>query len=105
MDECWISSVWATSGLSSKQHLQSTIDRAGASLREFELVGVCFRSSAGLAKKAKRNRSFFGHIKKTESCILATESLRQNAYNSEWNLESSASLQQNYRQSRVHLSL
>jgi hypothetical protein len=42
----------------SKQHLQSTIfDRAGASLREFELGG-CFRSSAGLAQKANATGHF-----------------------------------------------
>jgi hypothetical protein len=52
----------AANSISNRQ----SFDRAGASLREFQLVGVCFGSSAGLAQKAinQRNRSFSSHIQK-----------------------------------------
>ena len=88
----------------SKQHLQSTIfNRAGASLREFEL-GVCFRSSAGLAQKRTQLVIFRSYLKSRQLHLRHRISVSKRLP-SRWNLKSSAALQQHYRRSRVHLSL
>src|SRR6266478_1891305 len=88
----------------SKQHLQSTIfNRAGASLREFEL-GVCFRSSAGLAQKRTQPVISRSYLKSRQLHLRHRISVSKRLP-SRWNLKSSAALQQHYRRSRVHLSL
>src|SRR5258708_29201168 len=67
-------------------------------------MGVCFRSSAGLAKKRTQPVIFRSYLKSRQLHLRHRISVSKRLP-SRWNLKSSAALQQHYRQSRVHLSL
>jgi hypothetical protein len=66
-----VTGIGVTNGLMrrSKQHLRSTIsDRAGASLRVFELA-FALEAQQVCPQKENANRSFFGRNVKAASCI------------------------------------